>query len=113
MWPILCSPAGLAVSVVGLERALMQYCSQPQDASFDLKTVPIETVPLGAAKCEKTVLCIYIVCLFLFIYMFVYHLCCVISAMGETTPGASVQKSGGVAASKQDVYAGEYHMIIT
>ena len=43
------------MSVVGLERALMQYCSQPQDTPFDLKTVPIETVPLGAAKCEKTV----------------------------------------------------------
>ena len=32
--------------------------------------------------------------------------------MGEATPGASVQKSGGVAASKQDVYAGEWHMIV-
>lgn len=29
--------------------------------------------------------------------------------MGEATPGALVQKLGGVAASKQDVYAGESH----
>ena len=29
----------------------MQYCNQPQDAPFDMKTVPIETIPLGATKC--------------------------------------------------------------
>ena len=50
-WPP--PPPDLAVSVVGLERALMQYCSQPQDTPFDLKTVPIETVPVGPAKCES------------------------------------------------------------
>ena len=42
----------LSVSVVGLERSLMQYCNQPQDTPFDMKTVPIETAPLGATKCE-------------------------------------------------------------
>ena len=47
--------AGLAVSVVGLERSLMQYCSQPQEAPFDMKTVPIETMPLGTTKCEMRV----------------------------------------------------------
>ena len=31
----------------------MQYCSQPQETSFDLKTVPIETIPVGPAKCES------------------------------------------------------------
>ena len=36
-----------------------------------------------------------------------------LSALGEATPGASVQKPAGVAASKQDIYAGMYHMIIT
>ena len=104
-------PSDLAVSVVGLERALLQYCSQPQDNPFDMKTVPIETVPLGTAKCENTVF--FFFCLFLFAYLFVcLFVCCVISAMGEATPGASVQKAGGVAASKQDVYAGKYHMTI-
>ena len=33
-------------------------------------------------------------------------------AMGEATPGASVQKSATLAASKQDVYAGDCHMTI-
>jgi coatomer protein complex subunit gamma len=66
----------LTVSVVGLERALMQYCSQPQETSFDLKTVPIETIPVGPTK-----------------------------SIGETTLGAFVQKPGAIAASKQDVYA--------
>ena len=37
----------LNVSVVGLERALLQYCSQPNEQPFDMKTVPIETVPIG------------------------------------------------------------------
>ena len=31
--------------MVGLERALVQYCSQPNDQPFDIKTVPIETAP--------------------------------------------------------------------
>ena len=39
------SCVALSVSVVGLERALLQYCSQPNDQPFDIKTVPIETVP--------------------------------------------------------------------
>lgn len=35
------------MSVVGLERALLQYCSQPNEQPFDMKTVPIETAPIG------------------------------------------------------------------
>ena len=45
-------PPALSVSVVGLERALLQYCSQPNEQPFDIKTVPIETQPLGETlKC--------------------------------------------------------------
>ena len=33
----------------------------------------------------------------------------VVIAMGEATLGATVQKAGAVAASKQDVYASESH----
>lgn len=35
------------MSVVGLERALLQYCSQPNEQPFDMKTVPIEATPIG------------------------------------------------------------------
>ena len=46
-------PAALNVSVVGLERALLQYCSQPNEQPFDMKTVPIETAPLTEIpKCK-------------------------------------------------------------
>jgi len=65
----------LNVSVVGLERALLQYCSQPNEQPFDMKTVPIETAPIG----ERPI------------------------SVGEAPPGASVQK--GPAASRQDIYA--------
>ncbi len=41
-----CLHAALSVSVIGLERALLQYCSQPSEEPFDLKTVPIDTAPL-------------------------------------------------------------------
>jgi len=44
--------AALNVSVVGLERALVQYCSQPQDEPFDLKTVPIDTMPFNKPRVE-------------------------------------------------------------
>ena len=48
-WP------ALSVSVVGLERALVQYCSQPNEQPFDIKTVPIETAPSLAEgpRCEN------------------------------------------------------------
>ena len=42
---VICLCAALSVSVVGLERALLQYCSQPNEQPFDIKTVPIETAP--------------------------------------------------------------------
>lgn len=45
------SPA-LSLSVVGLERALMQYCSQPNEQPFDIKTVPIETTQ-DKPKCKQ------------------------------------------------------------
>lgn len=80
----------------------MQYCNQPQDSPFDMKTVPIDTVPLAVTKCKGcSKLCSFLA--------YVYLLS---AAMGEATPGASVQKGGGVAASKQDVYAGECHMTV-
>ena len=45
----------LSVSVVGLERALLQYCSQPNEQPFDIKTVPIETTPSLAdgPRCKR------------------------------------------------------------
>lgn len=47
------SAVALSVSVVGLERALMQYCSTPNEQPFDIKTVPIETAPVGEGlKCK-------------------------------------------------------------
>lgn len=45
-------PPALSLSVVGLERALMQYCSQPNDQPFDIKTVPIETTQ-DKPKCKQ------------------------------------------------------------
>ena len=47
----------LNVSVVGLERALIQYCSQPNEQPFDIKTVPIETAPISdrpKCKCQHS-----------------------------------------------------------
>lgn len=67
----------LSVSVVGLERALVQYCSQPNEQPFDIKTVPIETAP-SLAEGPRSI--------------------------GEATPGASVQKATP-AASRQDIFA--------
>ena len=29
-----------------MERALLQYCSQPNEEPFDMKIVPIETAPI-------------------------------------------------------------------
>ena len=47
-------PTALNVSVVGLERALLQYCSQPQDEVFDMKTVPIDTAPFRSkVQCKS------------------------------------------------------------
>ena len=77
----------------------MQYCSQPQDSPFDMKTVPIEAAPIGLAKCEAHLVRV--------LTAGFYPIVCTLTsaAMGEATPGASVQKSGAMAASKQDVYA--------
>ena len=50
------SPA-LNVSVVGLERALIQYLTKPSEEPFDIKTVPIETTPF--AEMPK---CMLLVC---------------------------------------------------
>ena len=61
----------LSVSVVGLERALLSYCSQPNDNPFDIKTVPIETLSLSeTTKCKDF---IYLVYLYLnIVHLFIY-----------------------------------------
>ena len=41
-----CLFSGLGVSIVGLERALLQYTKEPTVTPFDIKTVPIDTTPL-------------------------------------------------------------------
>ncbi|KAK3761531.1 hypothetical protein RRG08_051219 [Elysia crispata] len=41
---------GLQVSVVGLERALHQYTLEPNEAEFDMKSVPLATQPLAEQK---------------------------------------------------------------
>ncbi|XP_003384949.1 PREDICTED: coatomer subunit gamma-2-like [Amphimedon queenslandica] len=65
----------ISVSVVGLERALLAYCSQPNDDPFDIKTVPIETTPYNETP----------------------------KSIGEVTTGGSVIKSAPVA-SKHDIF---------
>ena len=72
----------LSVSIAGLERALVQYCSQPQDDPFDIKTVPIEATPITAMTVAP-------------------------KSVGEPTPGASVQKTGSAVSSTQEIYAGQ------
>ena len=49
---VLVMSTALNVSVVGLERALLQYCSQPQEEAFDMKTVPIDTAPFNKNRME-------------------------------------------------------------
>jgi len=44
----------LSVSIVGLERALAAYLKEPTDKPFDMKTVPIATVPMHDQKAVKT-----------------------------------------------------------
>ena len=44
----------LSVSIVGLERALAGYLKEPTDKPFDIKTVPIATVPMNEQKSVKT-----------------------------------------------------------
>lgn len=41
---------GLQVSVVGLERALHNYTLEPSETPFDLKSVPLDTQPVGEQK---------------------------------------------------------------
>lgn len=50
---IICTLA-LSVSIVGLERALAGYLKEPTDKPFDIKTVPIATVPMNEQKSVKT-----------------------------------------------------------
>ena len=53
-------PAGLQVSIVGLERALHAYVKDAgQAAPFDLKTVPLATTPMQeqVIKAGKTSMC--------------------------------------------------------
>jgi len=44
----------LSVSIVGLERALAAYLKEPTNKPFDMKTVPIATVPMHDQKAVKT-----------------------------------------------------------
>lgn len=46
--------SALSVSVVGLERALAAYLKDSTVQPFDMKTVPIATVPLHEQKTLKT-----------------------------------------------------------
>jgi len=70
----------LSVSVVGLERALAAYLKDSTVQPFDMKTVPIATVPLHEQKTLKT--------------------------SGESSVQSSSSKSSATpAATRQDVYA--------
>jgi len=68
---------GLQVSIVGLERALHNYTSEPTETPFDLKMVPIATQPLAEQKPAT-------------------------AAPGEAAAAKPQEK---VAASRQDIYA--------
>ncbi|KAJ8047390.1 Coatomer subunit gamma-2 [Holothuria leucospilota] len=46
---------GLAVSVVGLERALHHYTIEPSEQPFDIKTVPLDTQPFAEHKVTSDV----------------------------------------------------------
>ena len=94
-----CMYAALNVSVIGLERALMQYCSQPNEEPFDLKTVPIDTAPLrDRVQCEPRPLSPSPLSPLSSHAHFFYP-----TAVGEPT---STQKAAP-AASRQDIYAGQ------
>ncbi|NWI97925.1 COPG2 protein, partial [Pitta sordida] len=43
---------GLAVSVPGMEKALHQYTLEPSDKPFDMKSVPLATVPIAEQTAE-------------------------------------------------------------
>ncbi|XP_077120555.1 coatomer subunit gamma-2 [Ranitomeya variabilis] len=43
---------GLTVSVLGMEKALHQYTLEPSEKPFDLKSVPLSTVPLVEQKAD-------------------------------------------------------------
>jgi len=68
----------LSVSVVGLERALVAYLKEPSETPFDMKVVPVATVPLHQQKPVKSA--------------------------GEVT-SAAPSTPAQPAASRQDVYA--------
>ncbi|XP_033114562.1 coatomer subunit gamma-2-like isoform X2 [Anneissia japonica] len=46
---------GLNVSVAGLERALHNYTIEPSEKPFDMKTVPLQAVPLVEQKIQEKV----------------------------------------------------------
>ncbi|XP_069085421.1 coatomer subunit gamma-2 isoform X1 [Pleurodeles waltl] len=45
---------GLTVSVLGMEKALHQYTQEPTEKPFDMKTVPLATLPFFEQKTEMT-----------------------------------------------------------
>ncbi|XP_002154548.2 coatomer subunit gamma-2 isoform X1 [Hydra vulgaris] len=69
----------LNVSVVGLERALAAYLKEPTSTPFDMKIVPLTTVPLHEQKSIKTT--------------------------GEPTVNTVMQRASVQTATRQDVYA--------
>lgn len=75
-----CVCAGLQVSITGLERELHHYTLEPTETSFDLKSVPLAAQPLLDQR------------------------------TASPTPGeapAAVKTTEKVAATRQDVYAGQ------
>ena len=72
MLEVYCLSSGLGVSIVGLERALLQYTKEPTVTPFDIKTVPIDTTPLIPKQSKTyTSICIY--------HMLYKHLSCMLS----------------------------------
>ena len=76
---------GLQVSVIGLERALHAYTLEPSEAPFDLKSVPLATQPIADQKPVPAVG----------------------GGVGVEAPAAKPQPEK-VAASRQDIYAGQW-----
>lgn len=50
--------AGLQVSVVGLERALLNYVKEPTDTPFDIRAVPLATQQLPDQRAGTVACCI-------------------------------------------------------
>jgi len=78
---------GLQVSITGLERELHHYTLEPTETQFDLKSVPLAAQPLV----EQPV---------------------TVQAAGAEE-SAAVKTTEKIAATRQDVYAGQLHYLLT